>query len=118
MREYAEGHWCTLENKTLTVGLNEEVLNQIEFINNYHIAEIDEEVEASQIIGEIASAEDSISIYSPASGKIVDVNQDIVDNPDLIYQDPTGESWLFKLEVDDEEELDALFEEKVLVQTD
>jgi len=118
LQEYSEGLWCTIQGKILTVGVTEEALNNIESILNYHIPEEGQIVECEEMIGELAGNQDSISIYSPVSGQILEVNETIIENPHLIYEDPLGESWLFKVEADDEEEIEAIFEEKILVETD
>ena len=47
-------------------------------------------------------------MYTPVSGEVVDTNQDIVDDPSKINQDPENTAWFFKLKIKDKSEMDSL----------
>jgi len=49
-------------------------------------------------------------LYSPASGKVIEVNQKLESSPELINQDPYGEGWIMKLELSNPAELDNLLD--------
>ena len=48
------------------------------------------------------------SVYTPVSGEVVDTNQEIVDDPSKINQDPENSAWFFKLKIKDKSEMDSL----------
>ena len=66
------------------------------------------QVEQSKKIGEIESVKAVTDLFSPASGKILEVNQAAIDEPGLVNEDPYGKGWLVKLELSNPSELDAL----------
>ena len=47
-------------------------------------------------------------VYTPVSGEVVDTNQEIVDDPSKINQDPENSAWFFKLKIKDKSEIDSL----------
>ena len=47
-------------------------------------------------------------MYTPVSGEVVDTNQEIVDDPSKINQDPENSAWFFKLKIKDKSEMDSL----------
>ena len=56
----------------------------------------------------VESVKAASDIYAPVSGKVVEVNEGLENNPDLVNSDPYGEGWLFKLEMSEKSELDSL----------
>jgi glycine cleavage system H protein len=65
-------------------------------------------VEQSKKMGEVESVKAVSDLFSPASGKVLEINQSAVDEPKLVNDDPYGAGWLVKLELSDASELDAL----------
>lgn len=117
-KEFAENLWFQIEDDVVTVGILEEALNNLEVVRSIHLAEEGETVEGDQIVGDLNADEESISIYTPCSGEILEVNEAIIENPRLVYEDPMGESWLFRVRAEDEDELASLREEEKTVETD
>lgn len=66
------------------------------------------EVEQFKKMGEVESVKAVSDLFSPASGKVLEINQNAVDDPKLVNQDPYGAGWLVRLELSDKSELDAL----------
>jgi glycine cleavage system H protein len=67
-------------------------------------------VEQGKKMGEVESVKAVSDIFAPASGKVVEVNQSVVDEPKLVNEDPYGAGWLVKLELSKPSELDALMD--------
>ena len=59
-------------------------------------------------IGEVESVKAVSDLFSPASGKVLEINQSAVDEPKLVNEDPYGGGWLVRLELSDPSELDVL----------
>ena len=68
----------------------------------------DTQVEQLEKMGEIESVKAVSDLFSPASGRVLEVNQTAVDEPHLANQDPYGAGWLVRLELSQPSELDAL----------
>ena len=59
----------------------------------------------------IESVKAASDIRAPLDGEIVEVNQEIADNPSLVNEDPTGKAWFFKMKLSDPSKLDGLMDE-------
>lgn len=68
----------------------------------------DTQVEQFHKIGEVESVKAVSDIFSPVSGRVLEVNQTAIDEPQLVNQDPYGAGWLVRLELSNPSELDAL----------
>ena len=69
------------------------------------LPEAGSEVTAGETCGEVESTKSVSDLYSPVSGTVAEVNQEAVDNPALLNEDPYGAGWLFTVEVSSEGEL-------------
>ena len=61
-------------------------------------------------VGEVESTKSVSEIFAPVSGTVTAVNEALADQPELINSDPYGEGWMFEVELDDPDGLDALLE--------
>ena len=68
------------------------------------------EISAGDEFGEVESVKAVSSLYSPVSGKIVEVNRDLPDNLDTLSEDPYGEGWIIRLLVSDDSSLGPLLD--------
>ncbi|GAI73781.1 unnamed protein product, partial [marine sediment metagenome] len=67
-------------------------------------------VEQFSKIGEIESAKAVSDLFTPVSGKVLEINQAAINEPQLVNRDPYGDGWLIRLEVSKPSELDALMD--------
>jgi len=67
-------------------------------------------VEQFKKLGEVESVKAVSEIFSPVSGKIIEVNQPVVEHPEMVNQDPYGAGWLVEIEIGKPSELDALMD--------
>lgn len=100
---YAETHeWVKFSGKgTALIGLSEhasESLGDIAFVN---LCEEGDYVTVGETLGDIESIKAVSDLYAPVSGKVIAVNQDVIDSPELINSDPYA-AWLIKIDCDDE----------------
>jgi glycine cleavage system H protein len=68
---------------------------------------VDDEIKAGEDFGALESVKASSELYSPVSGRVVEVNAEVEDSPELINEDPYS-AWIIKVEMSDASELDAL----------
>ena len=71
--------------------------------------EVDDDVEAGEEFGAVESVKAASDLISPVSGTVVEVNEDLDDQPELINQD-AFENWIIKVELSDKSELDNLMD--------
>ncbi|MCS7199092.1 MAG: glycine cleavage system protein GcvH [Caldimicrobium sp.] len=109
-RFYTENHlWVKKEKrKIVKVGITDFLLTRDIEIINVDLPEEGEEYERDDIFGSIESVEEMYNLVMPVSGTIVSVNEKVLDNVDLVNDDPYEEGWLVKIEMSNPAELDDL----------
>jgi glycine cleavage system H protein len=74
------------------------------------IAEPDTALNAGDPCAEVESVKAAAEVYSPVSGTIVELNEDLLDAPELVNTDPYGEAWMVKIEISDASQVEALLD--------
>jgi glycine cleavage system H protein len=74
-------------------------------------ADVDDDVEAGEEFGAVESVKAASDLISPVSGKVVEVNEALDDEPELLNKD-AFENWIIKVELSDKSELDNLMDAK------
>lgn len=100
-RNFMGYHWVLKEDNAYTIGINEEGLSQIDEINSIELPAEGEEVEAEVVVGTLETDDGQLDLYSPVSGKIVEINSAVLEDPNIIQEDPY-DGWLFRVESEDE----------------
>jgi glycine cleavage system H protein len=98
------------EGNVFSVGLSAYALEQLGDIVYIELPEVGGELKKEDTFGVIESVKSAADMYTPISGKIVEVNADIPDNPDMLSKDAYGAGWLIRVEVADPAELDTLLD--------
>ena len=111
--KYAENHfWISLEKNIATVGITEYAANETTEIMYIELPNINEIVKKDDEIGVMESIKTAIALYSPLSGKIIGVNEDVKENPSLINTSSYKKGWILKIEIKNKEEMQKLFSNK------
>lgn len=105
---YMGYEWITVEDGVVTVGITEDAATDLSDDIVLNLPEQDDVVNSGKVCGDIESGNGNLNLYSPVSGTIIEVNEAVLENPDLIQEDPTDEGWLFRVEADDPDKLDRL----------
>ena len=109
-RYYSTEHDWVLanEDKTLYIGITEyaqEELGDLVFIEMPSVGTV---VETMGKLGEVESVKSVSDIYCPISGKVIEINQEAVQSPEIINEDPYGKGWLVRLDPSNPEDLNQL----------
>lgn len=105
---YSETHeWARIEGNIAYVGVTDYAQANLGSVVYVEALEIGDEVEQFSEAGAIESVKAASDIMSPLSGVVIEVNDDVIDNPELINEDPYT-NWIFKLELSDASEVDNL----------
>ena len=108
--KYGSTHeWARLEaDGTVTVGISDhaqEALGDVVFVE---LPEVGAELNASEEAGVVESVKAASDYYSPVSGEVIAVNQQLEDEPEIINSEPYDDGWIFKLKPADISELDNM----------
>ena len=108
---YLKSHeWVKQDGNTFSVGLSAYALEQLGDIVYVELPEVGAGFEKEDVFGVIESVKAASDMYAPISGKVVEVNEEVPDNPDMLSKDAYGTGWMMKIEVADPAELDTLMD--------
>ena len=103
---YADTHEYVLEeNGLLKIGVSEFAIDQLGDIVFVELADQGATLEKGETFGTIESVKAVEEVYLPFTGEIVSVNESVIDNPELLQNDPIGEGWLVILKPESEESI-------------
>ena len=92
---YADTHEYVLEeNGFLKIGVSEFAIDQLGDIVFVELADQGAKLQKGETFGTIESVKAVEEVYLPFSGEIVSINQSVIDNPEVLQNDPIGEGWL------------------------
>ncbi|VVQ28939.1 glycine cleavage system protein GcvH [Pseudomonas fluorescens] len=108
---FAESHeWARLEaDGTVTVGISDhaqEALGDVVFVELTEVGKVFAAGDQSGVVESVKAASD---IYSPVSGEVIAINEELGGSPELLNSDPYG-AWIFKIKPSDKAELDKLLD--------
>lgn len=110
--KYAKSHeWVKVEGNTAWIGITDYAQSNLGSIVYVEVHEIDDTVSQFKPCGVIESVKAASDILSPISGVVVDINEAVIDQPELLNEDCYS-NWILKVEIEDAAELDALLDEE------
>jgi len=108
-RRYTKEHeWVRVQNDLGTVGITDYAQDQLGDIVYLDLPSPGAQVKQLEKLGEIESVKAVSDLYSPVSGEVVEVNQALIDRPELVNQSPYEEGWLVRVRLADPAEVDNL----------
>ncbi len=107
--KFSETHeWIRVEGKVGTVGITKHAQDELGEIVHVELPKVGAEVQVGEEVCVLESTKAAADIYSPVSGKIVAVHEELRSSPQKINRDPEGDGWLFRIELKRSKDLDAL----------
>ena len=110
MKYSSEHEWVRVDGDFVDIGVTvfaQDSLGDVVFIN---LPNIGTDLEQFVKFGEIESVKAVSDLFSPIAGKVVEVNQEAIDNPAVVNEDPYGKGWLIKVKISDTAQLDNLMD--------
>lgn len=105
---YLPSHeYARIEGNIAYIGISKFAAQQLGNVVYVDMPEVDDEVEAGEEFGAIESVKAASDLYSPVTGTVIQINDELEDNPRLVSEDPET-NWIIKVEMSDESELDKL----------
>ncbi|HZK17084.1 MAG TPA: glycine cleavage system protein GcvH [Anaerolineaceae bacterium] len=103
--------WVKIEDGIATIGITDfaqDSLSDVVFVE--FEVDPDDEVSAGDSMATIESVKAAAEVVFPVSGKVIEINQAVVDTPEMLNESPYDDGWLVKLQASDESELDKLMD--------
>jgi len=108
---YTENHeWIRQENGEIVEGITDYAQSELSDIVYIELPEEGVEVHKGEAIGTVEAVKTVSDLYTALSGKIVEVNRELEDHPDLINKDPYDAGWIVRIKISDPEELKDLLD--------
>ncbi|MFW5904007.1 MAG: glycine cleavage system protein GcvH [Candidatus Saliniplasma sp.] len=107
--KYTEKHeWIKIDGEEITYGITDYAQEELGDIVYVELPMEGEEVDKGDVIGVVESVKTVSDLYAPISGTISAVNMNLEGAPEQINEDPFGEGWIAKMEIDSKSELEEL----------
>ncbi len=109
---YAKTHeWIANDGDgTVTIGITEYAQGSLGDLVFVELPEAGTKVSAGDAVAVVESVKAASDIYAPVNGEIVEINEDLDESPERVNEDPFGQGWLFKMAVDNADDLDGLLD--------
>ncbi len=99
LQEYQEGLlWQIEEGANLTIGVTQSAIDQVGSVHGVEIADAGDEFEAGDWIGEIQGKDSLVEIVAPCRVRVLERNNEILESPAILEDDPTGDAWMLRVE--------------------
>jgi glycine cleavage system H protein len=110
-RRYTREHeWAKREGDRIRIGVTSFAAERLSDVVFVELPKVGAQVSAMGPFGVIESVKAASDLFAPISGRIVEVNQGLIDNPEVINQDPHGAAWMIVIEPSDGAEWDRLLD--------
>ena len=107
--KYTDSHeWVLLEGNTATIGITDHAQELLGDLVYVELPEVGVDVAAGDEAGVVESVKAASDVYSPVTGKIVEINESLEGSPELVNANPYTEGWLYRVEISDASEVEAM----------
>ena len=111
--KYTEDHeWVMLDGKIATVGITDFAQSELGDIVYIEVDTVDAELNKDEVFGTVEAVKTVSDLFLPMSGKIIEFNESLNDNPEKVNDFPYDEGWIIKVEITNPAELDELLDSK------
>lgn len=96
--KYSRTHeWIRQDDDLITVGITDHAQTMLGDLVYVELPEPESSVENGQECAVVESVKAAADVYAPVSGEVVEINEDLLENPQWVNEDPYGKGWLFKV---------------------
>ena len=110
LRYHKEHTWVKVSGRKGTIGITDYAQDALGDIVYIDLPEVESSVEANTEITEIESTKSTSSVISPVSGRVIEVNEELSETPEIINEDPYGKGWIVVVELENASEVDNLLD--------
>ncbi|WP_397539788.1 glycine cleavage system protein GcvH [Rummeliibacillus pycnus] len=106
---YSEEHeWVKTEDGKVRIGITEFAQSELGDIVFVELPQVGDELEADQPFGSVESVKTVSELYAPVSGKVVEINEELEDNPEFVNESPYEKAWMVVIEPTDASQIEKL----------
>jgi glycine cleavage system H protein len=107
--QYTKTHeWVKKDDEFFTIGITDHAQTMLGDLVYVELPELDTSFESGQECAVIESVKAAADIYCPVPGEVVEINDAVIENPQLVNEDPYGKGWLFRVKPFDKAEIGLL----------
>ena len=107
---YSESHeWVKVEGDVAVIGITDYAQHSMGDLSYVDMPEVDDELAAGDEFGAVESVKAASDLYSPVSGTVIEVNEELEDAPELLNEDAFA-NWIIKVKMTDQSELEGLMD--------
>ena len=107
--KYTKEHeWAKIEGNIATIGVTDFAQSELGDIAWLEMPSVGDETKIGKAFGTIEAVKTVEDLFAPLSGKIIEINSELLDSPEFVNEDPYGKGWIVKLELSDESEIAKL----------
>lgn len=103
-----EHEWVRVEDDICVLGITEYAQHELGEVVFVELPEVGQAFDSQDEIGTIESVKAVAEVYTPVAGEIVEINEAVVEDPELLNDDPHGDGWLIKIRFSSADDLKAL----------
>ena len=103
-----EHEWVRLDGDEATVGITHHAQQQLGDVVYVELPKVGSAIHATQPFGTVESVKAVSDLYAPMSGQVSEVNESLVDAPEVLNEDPHSKGWLIRARISDKNEIDNL----------
>ena len=109
--KYTEEHeWVRMEGSVGVCGITDYAQEMLTDIVYVELPEVDIEIGQGEQVAVVESVKAVSDVYAPLTGTIIEINEELEDSPEMVNDDPYGEGWIFKIEIEEDDELEGLMD--------
>lgn len=108
--------WAKKEDNKVREGITDYAQKELKDIVGIELPEVGAEVKKGEVIGALESVKATADLYAAVSGKVVEVNERLLEEPELLNKDPYGEGWIVVIEMANPKEFDELLTPEAYVE--
>jgi glycine cleavage system H protein len=107
--KYSKEHiWVRVEGSRAVIGITDYAQEELGKITSVELPEAGDEIEQEDSFGSIEARKTVADLYAPISGPILEINEELLENPSLLNEDPYDSAWIAVISIVDSEELNLL----------
>ena len=110
---YTNDHeWIKIDGNTALVGITDFAQSELGDIVFIEVETIGEDLNKNEVFGTVEAVKTVSDLFIPVSGKVLEFNSDLEDNPELVNESPYEDGWIVKMEISNLDEISDLLDSK------
>ena len=112
-KKFTKDHeWIEINDNIGTVGITNNAQEQLGDVVFFELPELNKKIKGGEQVGVVESVKAASELYSPVTGEIIEINEELKNNPGLVNSDPENKAWFMKIKLENPNELNELMDVK------